>query len=106
MLSVIINNKLSWLPYTEMFSCHACLKRQFLQINLRTDLLLNMHLQLGIITKKMSFKRLKVFTKKKKKKKKAARFILNDYNRNSSVSKMIKKLNLDTTELSCKVIKN
>ena len=86
-----------------MFSCHACLKRQFLQINLRTDLLLNMHLQLGIITKKMSFKRLKVFTKKKKK---AARFILNDYNRDSSVSKMIKKLNLDTTELSCKVIKN
>ena len=31
---------------------------------------------------------------------KAARFILNDYNRDSSVSKMIKKLNLDSIELN------
>ena len=36
---------------------------------------------------------------------KAARFILNDYNKDSSVSKMIKKLNLDSIELRRKVKK-
>ena len=35
-LSVIINNRLSWLPHAKMISCHANIKRQFLQINLRT----------------------------------------------------------------------
>ena len=36
---------------------------------------------------------------------KAARFILNDCNKDSSVSKMIKKLNLDSIELRRKVKK-
>ena len=36
---------------------------------------------------------------------KAARFILNDYDTDRSVSKMMKKLNLDSTELRCKVKK-
>ena len=36
---------------------------------------------------------------------KAARFILNDYNKDSSVSKMIKKLNLDSIELRPKIKK-
>ena len=35
-LSVIINNRLSWLPHAKMISCPANIKRQFLQINLRT----------------------------------------------------------------------
>ena len=36
---------------------------------------------------------------------KAARFILNDYDTDRSVSKMMKKLNLDSTELRWKVKK-
>ena len=37
---------------------------------------------------------------------KATRFILNDYDRDSSVPKMMKELNLDYTELRRKVKKN
>ena len=57
-----------------------------------------MHLQLGIATIKMSSKKLSI-------QRKEARFILNGYNRNSSVSKLIKKLNLDSIELRRKVKK-
>ena len=35
-LGVIINKRLSWLPHAKMISCHANLKRQFWQRNLRT----------------------------------------------------------------------
>ena len=62
--------------------------------------LLNMHLQLRIPTINMSSKRLRESVQRK-----AARFILNDYNKDSSVSKMIKKLNLDSIELRRKVKK-
>ena len=48
----------------------------------------------------MSSKRLRESVQRK-----AARFILNDYNKDSSVSKMIKKLNLDSIELRRKVKK-
>ena len=49
------------------------------------DLLLNRPLQFGTATIKMSSKRLKVF------KENQPDFFLNDYNKDSSVSKMIKK---------------
>ena len=46
-----------------------------------------------------------VFRKVESVQRKAAGFILIDYDRDRSVSKMIKKLNLDSTELRCKVKK-
>ena len=63
------------------------------------DLLLNTHLQFEIPTIK------NVIQKVGSVQRKAARFILNDYNKDSSVSKMINKLNLDSTELRRKVKK-
>ena len=46
-----------------------------------------------------------VFRKVESVQRKAVGFILNDYDRDRSVSKMIKKLNLDSIELRCKVKK-
>ena len=96
-----------------MISCRANLKRQFCKEILEhvidifnfnvtrpmLDLLLNTHLQFGIPTIK------NVIQKVGSVQRKAARFILNDYNKDSSVSKMINKLNLDSTELRRKVKK-
>ena len=61
------------------------------------DLLLNMHLQLGISTKKKDTQKVESVQRK------AVTFILNDYDRDTSVSKMKKKLNLDSIELRRKV---
>ena len=96
-----------------MISCRANLKRQFCKEILEhvidifnfnvtrpmLDLLLNTHLQFGIPTIK------NVIQKVGSVQRKAARFRLNDYNKDSSVSKMINKLNLDSTELRRKVKK-
>ena len=112
-IGVIIKKRLSWLPYAKMISCRANLKRQFCKEILEhvidifnfnvtrpmLDLLLNTHLQFGIPTIK------NVIQKVGSVQRKAARFSLNDYNKDSSVSKMINKLNLDSTELRRKVKK-
>ena len=53
----------------------------------------------------MRYQQQNVMQKVESVQRKAARFILNDYDRDSSVSKMIKKLNLDSIELRRKVKK-
>ena len=94
-----------------MITCHANLKRQFLQILEHVIEILNFKLQDYIrpiieYTSPVWDTNNKNFIQKVESvQRKAARFILNDYNKNSSVSKMIKKLNLDSIELRRKVKK-
>ena len=92
---------------------HIYPKRQFLQRNLRTsekDIKLQCYkTYVRPITEYTSpawvtnYKN--VIQKVEKVQRKTARFILNDFNRNSSASKMIKKLNLNSIELRYKVKK-
>ena len=77
-LSVIISSKLSWLPHVKLLVVVPISKSSFCKeivehvteiLNFSVarpmlDLLLNMHLQTGISTTKMSSKRLKVFKEK------------------------------------------
>ena len=112
-LGVIINNKLSWLPHAKMFSCRANLKRQFLQRNLRIcnrDIKLQYYKTyvrpiIKYASPAWDTNNKKVIKKVQSVQRKAVRFILNDHNRDSSVSKMIKKLNIDSIELRRKVKK-
>ena len=113
-LGVIINNRLSWLPHAKMISCCASLKRQFLQRNLSTcnrDIKLQCYktyVRSPIIeyaSPVWDTNNKNVMKKVESVQRKSARFILNDYNKDSSVSKMIKKLNLDSIELRRKVKK-
>ena len=112
-LGVIIDKRLSWLPHAKTISCHASLKQQFLQRNLRTcnrDIKLRCYktyvrpiIEYASLVWDTNNKNL--IQKVESVQRKAARFILNDYNKDSSVSKMEKKLNLNSTELRCKVKK-
>ena len=113
-LGVIINNRLSWLPHAKMISCCASLKRQFLQRNLSTcnrDIKLQCYktyVRSPIIeyaSPVWDTNNKNVMKKVESVPRKAARFILNDYNKDSSVLKMIKKLNLVSIELRRKVKK-
>ena len=113
-LGVIINNRLSWLPHAKMISCCASLKRQFLQRNLSTcnrDIKLQCYktyVRSPIIeyaSPVWDTNNKNVMKKVESVQRKAARFILNDYNKDSSVLKMIKKLNLVSIELRRKVKK-
>ena len=90
-----------------MISCSANLKRQFLQRNLRTcnrDIKLQCYktyvrpiIEYASLVWDTSNKN--VIQKVESVQRKAARFIFNDYNKDSSVLKMMKKLNLDSIEL-------
>ena len=113
-LGVIINNRLSWLPHAKMISCCASLKRQFLQRNLSTcnrDIKLQCYktyVRSPIIeyaSPVWDTNNKNVMKKVESVQRKSARFILNDYNKDSSVLKMIKKLNLVSIELRRKVKK-
>ena len=110
-LGVIINKRLSWLPHAKMISCCASLKRQFLQILEYVIEILNFKLQdyvrpiVEYASQVWDTNNKNVIQKVESVQRKAARFILNDYNKDSSVSKMIKKLNLDSIELRCKIKK-
>ena len=100
-------SKLSWLSQAKMISCRANLKRQFLQRNLRTcnrDIKLQCYKTyvrpiIEYASPAWDTNNKNVIQKVESVQRKAARFILNDYNKDSSVSKMIKKLNLDSIEL-------
>ena len=110
-LGVIINKRLSYPPPVKMITCHANLKRQFLQILEHVIEILNFKLQDYIrpiieYTSPVWDTNNKNFIQKNESvQRKAARLILNDCNKDSSVSKMIKKLNLDSIELRCKIKK-
>ena len=96
-----------------MISCSANLKKQFLQRNLRTcnrDIKLQCYKTyvrpiFEHASPAWDTNNKNVIQKVESVQRKAARFILNDYNKDSSVSKMIKKLNLDSIELRRKVKK-
>ena len=96
-----------------MISCRANIKRQSLQRNLRTC---NRYIKLQCyktyvrpiieyVSPVWDTNNKNVTQKVESVQRKAAKFILNDYNKDSSVSKMIKKLNLDSIELRRKVKK-
>ena len=90
-----------------MISCRANLKRQLVQINLRTcnrDINLQCYkTYVKPITEYVSpawgTNNKNVIQKIENVQRKAARFILIDYDKDSRVSKMIKKLNVDSFEL-------
>ena len=96
-----------------MISCRANFKRQFLQRNLRTcnrDIKLQCYKTyvrpiIEYASPVWDTNNKNVIEKVESVQRKAARFIMNDYNRDSSVSKMIKELNLDSIELRRKVKK-
>ena len=102
-LGVIINKRLSWLPHANMISYHVNLKSQCLQRNLRTcnrDIKLQCYKTyvrpiIEYASPVWDNNNKNVIQKVQSVQRKAARFFLNDYNKNSSVAKMIKKLNLD-----------
>ena len=103
-LSVIINNKFSLLPHVKMISCCINLKRQFLERNLiirdRDIKLQNDKAYFSSIIEYASpawdTNNKNVIQNVKTVQRKPYKFVLNDYDRDSSVSKMIKKLNLDS----------
>ena len=112
-LGVIINKRLSWLPHAKVISCCANLKTHFLQKNLRTcnrDIKLQCYktyvrpiIEYASLVWDTSNKN--VIQKVEIVQRKAARFIFNDYNKDSNLLKMMKKLNLDSIELRCTVKK-
>ena len=112
-LAVIINKRLSCLPPVKMISCCANLKRQFQERNLKTcsrDIKLKCYKTyvrpiIEYTSPVWDTNNKNVTQKVESVQRKASRFILNDYNKDSSVSKMIKKLNFDSIELRCKVEK-
>ena len=112
-LAVIINKRLSCLPPVKMISCCANLKRQFQERNLKTcsrDIKLKCYKTyvrpiIEYTSPVWDTNNKNVTQKVESVQRKASRFILNDYNKDSSVSKMIKKLYLDSIELRCRVKK-
>ena len=112
-LGVVINNKLSWLPHAKMIGHRANIKRQFLQRNLRScnrEIKLKCYKTyvrpiLEYASPVWDTDKNNVIDTIENVQRKAVRFIMSDYNKDSSVTSMMKQLNLDTTATRRKVKK-
>ena len=112
-LGIIINNKLSWLPHAKLISNRANFKRQLLQRNLRSckkEIKLQCYKTyvrpiLEYSSPVWDTNNQKVIKTIESVQRKAVRFIMNDYNRDSSVTNMMNKMDLDYMETTRKVKK-
>mgnify|MGYP001796102237 CR=1 FL=1 len=112
-LGVVIDKKLSWLPHVKKISNRANYKRQFLQRNLRSckrETKLQCYKTyvrpvLEYASPVWDTNNKKVIENIESVQRKAIRFIMNDYKQDSSVTKMMKQLNIDPLDIRRKVKK-
>ena len=112
-LGVVIDKKLSWLPHVKKISNRANYKRQFLQRNLRSckgKTKLQCYKTyvrpvLEYASPVWDTNNKKVIENIESVQRKAIRFIMNDYKQDSSVTKMMKQLNMDPLDIRRKVKK-